>query len=116
MAWIAATHDRGLKTGALGAGWSGSWGGSGWLWAASGEEGVRSCWWAAFLSLPLPRWPPRPHLGGGGGDSEGERLDCQVTLLVVGGPRGSKQQWSSQWRRVGPFAGGSVVEVHSKDS
>ena len=76
MTWMAAAcwsagwmTTEGCRLASLGAGWSGVCGGAGWLQAASGEERLWSHWWAVLPPLPLPRRPPRPRLGGGGGDS-----------------------------------------------
>ena len=104
---------EGCRLQALGSGCgSSSCGGSGCLWAVSGG-GVWSRWWATFLPVPLPR----PCLGGGGGDSEGGRQVCLVTLLGRapwgGGGEGAA---GIQWRWVGPLAGGAVAEIHTKAS
>ena len=86
----------GCILGALGAGGSGVRGGSGWFRTASGEAGLSSRWWAVLPPLPLPRQPPRPLLGGGGGDREGVLLVCRVTCLVAGALRAVKGHSSSR--------------------
>ena len=86
----------GFILGALGAGGCGLCGGSGWLRAAFGAAGLSSRWWAVLPPLPLPRRPPRPLLGGGGGEREGVLLVRRVTRLVAEGLRAGKGHSSSR--------------------
>ena len=110
MAWIAAAclsagciTTEGCIPGALGAGGSGLYGGSGWFRAASGEAGLSSCWWAALAPLPLSRgwWrqgggpPGLPHEPPGGW-----------------GPTGREGAFLVLRRRMAALTSDTMLEIH----